>query len=124
MCWSPSRGIKRVEPGIFAGNPQAHYISLWTAVCDVTEYSSLYIYMSSQTNYEFNMSSKSKKKIEKEPFHASIQPSFDVHQIQVVLNKNLYFSLKEPIMFVYDYLEVEPQQLYQGIIANETRDGG
>jgi hypothetical protein len=61
--------------------------------------------MSSQTNYEFNITSKTKKKIEKEPFHL-ILPSFDIHQVQVLLNKNLYLALRLPYVFVSDYLGV------------------
>ncbi len=125
MCRRPrSPGVEtRVETGGFASKPEAHYIPCWTEMCDVTEYSTLDIYMSSQTNYEFNLSSKSEKKIEKEPFH-SILPSFDIHQIQVLLNKNLYFAFTEPYVFVSDYLGVDSQQLVQAITAKKTRDGG
>jgi hypothetical protein len=110
MCQRPqSRGVETVvETGGFASKPEAHYIPWWTEMCDVTEYSSLDIYMSSQTNYEFNITSKSEEKIEKEPFH-SILPSFDINQIQVLLNKNLYSVLKEPLVFVSDYLGVDPE---------------
>jgi hypothetical protein len=72
MCRRPqSCGVETiVETGGFASKPEAHYIPSWTDMCDVTEYSSLDIYMSSQTNYEFNITSKLEKKIEKEPFHS------------------------------------------------------
>jgi hypothetical protein len=93
-------------------------------MCDVTDCSSLDVYMSSQTNYEFNITSKTKKKIEKEPFH-SILPSFDVHQVQVLPNKNLYFlALRIPYVFVSDYLEVDSGQLLEAITLNEATDGG
>ena len=79
--------------------------------------------MSSETNYEFNITSKSEKKIEKEPFH-SILSTFDIHQVQVLLNKNLYFALREPIVFVSDYLGVDSQQLLEAMRLDETADGG
>jgi hypothetical protein len=65
--------------------------------------------MSSHMNYVFNIACKLERKIEKEPFH-SILPSFDIHQIQLLLNKNLYFALKEPFVFVANYLSVDPSQ--------------
>jgi hypothetical protein len=49
---------------------------------------------------------------------------FDIHRIQLLLMKNLYFVLKEPFVFVADYLGVDPEQLIQAISANETTDGG
>jgi hypothetical protein len=73
--------------------------------------------------YVFNITCKSERRIEKEPFH-SILHSFDIHQIQLLLNKNLYVALKEPLVFVADYLSVDPSQLLQAISANHTRDGG
>ena len=79
--------------------------------------------MSSQTNYEFNITSKTKKKIEKEPFHL-ILPSFDIHQVQVLLNKNLYLALRISHVFVYNYLGVDSGQLLEAITLNETTDGG
>jgi hypothetical protein len=78
--------------------------------------------MSSQTNYEFNITSKTEKKIEKEPFHY-ILPSFDIHQVQVLLNKNLYLTLRIPYVFVSDYLGVDSGQLLEAITLNETTDG-
>ena len=66
--------------------------------------------MSSHITYVFNIACKPERKIEKEPFH-SVLPSFDIHQIQLLLNKNLYFALKEPFVFVADYLSVDPSQL-------------
>jgi hypothetical protein len=92
-------------------------------MCDATEYSSLEVYMSSHMNYVFNITCKPEKKIEKEPFHSNL-PSFDIHQIQLLLNKNLYFALKEPYVFVADYLSVDPEQLRQAISVNETTGGG
>ena len=91
-------------------------------MCDATEYSSLEVYMSSYMNYAFNITCKPEKKIEKEPFHSNL-PSFDIHQIQLLLNKNLYFALKEPYVFVADYLSVDPEQLREAISANETTYG-
>jgi hypothetical protein len=125
MCpRTQSQGAEtRVETGGFASKPEAHYIPWWTEMCDVTDYSSLEIYMLSQTNYEFNITSKSEKKIEKEPFH-SILLSFDIHQVQVLLNNNLYLALREPIVFVSDYLGLDSEQLFQAMTANETTDGG
>jgi hypothetical protein len=80
MCHRTQRqgAEARVKTCGFASKPEAHYILLWTEMCDVTEYSSLQIYMSSKTNYDFNITTKLEKKIEKEPFH-SILPSFDIH---------------------------------------------
>jgi hypothetical protein len=73
--------------------------------------------------YVFIIICKPEKKIEKEPFHP-ILPLFDIHRIQLLLMKNLYFVLKEPFVFVADYLGVDPEQLIQAISANETTDGG
>jgi hypothetical protein len=79
--------------------------------------------MSSESNYVFNITSKPEMKIEKEPFH-SIVPTFDVHTSQVLLNKNLYLALKEPLVFVADYLEVDPEQLSKAIAICKTNGGG
>jgi hypothetical protein len=125
MCQRPqSRGVETiVETGVFASKPEAHYIPSWTEMCDVTEYSSLDIYMSSQTNYKFSITSKSEKKIEKEPFHSILTP-FDIHQLQVLLNKNFCIALKERLVFVSDYLGVDPEQLLDTITVIKIPDGG
>jgi hypothetical protein len=124
MCRrSLTRDEDRVETGGFSSEAQPHYVPLWSEMCDATDYSSLQVYMSSQMNYVFNIASKPEKKIEKEPFH-SILPSFDIHQIQLLLNKNLYFALKVPYVFVADYLSVDPDHLRQAISVDENQDGG
>jgi hypothetical protein len=92
-------------------------------MCDASEYSSLQVYMSSHMKYLLNIICKLERKIEKEPFH-SILPLFFIHQIQLLLNKYLYFALKELLVFVVDYLSIDPSQLLQAISATETRDGG
>ncbi len=116
---SLTREEDRVDTGGFTSDPQTHYIPKWSEMCDATEYSSLEVYMSSHMNYVFNITCKPEKKIEKEPFHSNL-PSFDIHQIQLLLNKNLYFALKEPYVFVADYLSVDPEQLREAISLNET----
>jgi hypothetical protein len=102
---SLTREEDRVDTGGFTSDPQTHYIPKWSEMCDAIEYSSLEAYMSSHMNYVFNITSKPEKKIDKEPFHSNL-PSFDIHQIQLLLNKNLYFALKEPYVFVADYISV------------------
>jgi hypothetical protein len=124
MCRrSLTREEDRVETGGFTSEPQKHYQPKWSEMGDATEYSSLEVFMSSHMNYVFNITCKPEKKIEKEPFHSNL-PSFDIHQIQVLLNKNLYFALKEPYVFVADYLSVDPEQLRKAISVNQTTNGG
>ncbi len=40
------------------------------------------------------------------------------------MNKNLYFALKEPYVFVADYLSVDLEQLREAISVNQTTNGG
>jgi hypothetical protein len=126
MCRrSQTTEVERVKTGGFASEPQhiPHYRPSWTEMCDATEYSSLHCFMSSETNYMFNIASKSEKKIEMELCHAP-HHTFDIHNVQLLLNKNLYFALKEPTVFVADYLGVDPDQLLQAILVTKTDDGG
>jgi hypothetical protein len=51
-------------------------------------------------------------------------PSFNIHQIQLLLNKNLYFALKEPYIFVADCLSVDLEQLCEAISVNQTTNNG
>ena len=124
MCLrAETREEEEVETGGFASHPEADYIPPWTRMSDSTNYSSLEVFMSSESNYVFNIASKSETKIAKEPFH-SILPSFDVHNIQVLLNKNLYFALKDSLVFVADFLQVDPNDLQRAIKLRRTTDGG
>jgi hypothetical protein len=73
-----TREVNRGETDGFDSTPQAHYICLWTEICDATEYSILQAYMSNQENYIFNITPNLEKKLAKEPFH-TLLPTFDVH---------------------------------------------
>ncbi len=120
---SSTRNVDTVAIGGFSSTPESHYKPYWTEMCDAAGYSSLQVFMSSDTNYQFNISSKSEKKIEKESA-CSILPTFDIHEVQMLPNKNFNFALKEPLVFVADYLGVDSDQLSEAIHTYELEDDG
>jgi hypothetical protein len=107
----------------FESAPHAHYIPKWSEQNDPYEYSGLEVYMASKKNYEFNVKKQSEAKLVKLGI-LSMESWFEYGDVQTLLNKNHFLAMKEPILFVADYLGIEPPQLVKAMSTFELTSGG
>jgi hypothetical protein len=69
------------------------------------KYSGLEVYMASERNYEFNVKRQLEAKLVKVCI-LSLESRFEYGDVQTLLNKNRFLAMKEPILFVADYLGI------------------
>jgi hypothetical protein len=79
--------------------------------------------MASEKNYEFNVKKQSEAKLGKVRT-LSLESQFEYGDVQTLLNKNHFLAMKEPILFVADYLGIEPPQLVTAMSTFRTTLGG
>jgi hypothetical protein len=79
--------------------------------------------MASEKNYEFNVKKQSEAKLVKVRI-LSLESRFEYGDVQTLLNKNDFLVMKEPIIFVANYLGIEPPQLVRAMSTFQTTSGG
>jgi hypothetical protein len=120
---SDTGATEAVVTGGFESSPHAHYIPQWSDQKDLYEFSGLEVYMATETNYEYNVRPTCNKKLAKAKIH-SLENRFEFGDVQILLNKNHFMAMKEPIVFVARYLGIEPPQLVRAMSTFQTSSGG
>jgi hypothetical protein len=97
-----------VVSGRFELAPHAYYsyIPRWSDQDDPYKYSGLEVYMAGEKKYPFNVKEKSQKRLTKFKFFPW-ENRLDFGDVQILLDKNHFFAMKEPIIFISEYLGLD-----------------
>ena len=112
-----------VLTGGFESIPHAHYIPRWAGFSDLKECCGLEVYMANEKNYVFNVKEQSQKKLDAVPIHL-FENRFEFGDVQILLNKNHFLAMREPICVAAEYLRIEPPQLVNALTTFQTSSGG